>query len=146
MQEESDLDILLAITDLLAQHLRQQHEMVIMHPDQIAILDFLRDGLCEKAICLLVSFPGRFVEGDFAGVVVEQRPENRVCSGRSAQLTPSLDLAGLLTGESVVMAVCEVIVDKHRHCAVLVLQAPLDHGDLFFGHLQTGPTVPLEGC
>lgn len=79
VQEEADLDILLAITNLLTQHFRQQHEMVVMHPDQIAVLDFLRDGLCEKAICLLVSFPGRFVKGDFTGVVVEQRPENGVC-------------------------------------------------------------------
>lgn len=41
VQEEPDLDVLLAVADLLAQHLRQQHEVVVMHPDQIAILDFL---------------------------------------------------------------------------------------------------------
>lgn len=47
MQEEADLDVLLAVTDLLAQHLRQKHEVVIVDPDQIAILDLLRNGFGE---------------------------------------------------------------------------------------------------
>ena len=47
MQEEADLDVLLAVTNLLAQHLRQKHEVVIVDPDQIAILDLLRNGFGE---------------------------------------------------------------------------------------------------
>lgn len=85
MQKEANLDIFLAVANLLAQHFGQQHEMVIMHPDEIAVLDFLGDGSGKKAICLLVRFPSRFVKGDFTGVVVEQRPEDGVCDGRSDQ-------------------------------------------------------------
>lgn len=49
-----------------------------MHPNQVAILYFLRDSLCEKTVRFLVSFPGGLVEGDLARVVMEQRPENGV--------------------------------------------------------------------
>lgn len=71
MQEKADLDILLAVTDLLAQHLRQQHQMVVMHPDQITVLNLLGDSLCEKTVRFFVCLPGGLVEGDFTGVVVE---------------------------------------------------------------------------
>jgi len=50
-----------------------------------------------------------------------------------------------LTRESIVVAICQFVVDKDRHCAVFVLQALLDHRYLVFGHLQTGPAIPLEG-
>jgi hypothetical protein len=50
-----------------------------MHPDQISILDFLGNGLGEKAICLLVCFPSGFVKCDLTRVIVKQRPEDRVC-------------------------------------------------------------------
>jgi hypothetical protein len=71
VQEESNLDILLAVTDLLAQHLRQQHQVVVVDPDQIAVLNFFCDSLGEKPICFLVCLPGGLVKGDFTGVVVE---------------------------------------------------------------------------
>jgi uncharacterized membrane-anchored protein len=44
MKEEADLDVVFALADFLAQHLREQHEMVIVDPDQIAVLDFSRDS------------------------------------------------------------------------------------------------------
>lgn len=71
VQEESDLDILLAVTDLLAQHLRQQHQMVIVDPDQIAVLDFLCNGLGEKTVRLLVCLPGGLIKSNLTRVVVE---------------------------------------------------------------------------
>lgn len=71
MQEKADLDILLAVTDLLAQHLRKQHQMVVMHPDQITVLNFLGDSFCEKTVRFFVCLPGGLVEGDFTRVVVE---------------------------------------------------------------------------
>lgn len=33
VQEETNLDVLLAVANLLAQHLWEQHKMVIVHPD-----------------------------------------------------------------------------------------------------------------
>lgn len=44
MKEEADLDVVFSLADFLAQHLRKQHEMVIVDPDQIAVLDFSRDS------------------------------------------------------------------------------------------------------
>lgn len=78
VQEEANLDILLTVANLLAQHLGQQHEVIIMHPDQITVLDLLRNRLGEQPIRLLVCFPCGLVECDLTGVVVEQRPEDGV--------------------------------------------------------------------
>lgn len=44
VQEETNLDVLLAITDLFPQHLWKQHEMVVVDPDQISVHDFFGDG------------------------------------------------------------------------------------------------------
>jgi hypothetical protein len=58
MQEESDLDVLLTISNLLAKHFREEHEVIIMNPDQISILDFFRNGFGKKAVRFLVCLPG----------------------------------------------------------------------------------------
>lgn len=71
MQEEPNFDVLFAITNLFSQHLRKQHEVVVVDPDQISILDFFRNGFGKESVGLLVSLPGRLVERDFTRVVVE---------------------------------------------------------------------------
>lgn len=79
VQEEANLDVLLGVADFLAKHLRQQHQMVVVNPDQIAILNVLDDSLGKQAVDFAVSGPCALVKCDFTGVVVEKRPENRVC-------------------------------------------------------------------
>lgn len=78
MQEEANLDVLLGVADFLAQHLGQQHQVVIVDPNEVAILDILDHLLGEQTVDLLVGFPGGLVKCDLAGVVMEKRPENRV--------------------------------------------------------------------
>ena len=48
--------------------------MVIVHPDQITILNILCDGFCEQAVRFCVGLPGRLFERDLSRVVVEQWP------------------------------------------------------------------------
>lgn len=50
-----------------------------------------------------------------------------------------------LTGKSIVVAIGEFIVDKHRHGTVFILQTLLHDGDLRLGDFQAGPAIPLEG-
>jgi len=76
MKEETDLDVRFGIPNLLAQHLRQKHEMVIVDPDQIPILDFARDSPRKKPICIPIRIPRGFIEGNFTRVVMEKRPED----------------------------------------------------------------------
>lgn len=86
VQKEADLDVLdwlLAFArvavDLLSKQLGQQHQVVVLDPDQIAIADNLRDGLGEESVGLLVCAPVLLVERDLTRVVVEQWPENAIC-------------------------------------------------------------------
>ena len=54
VQEESNLDILPGVADLLAQHLGEEHEMVVVDPDHVAVLHVFGHGLGEEAVHLLV--------------------------------------------------------------------------------------------
>ena len=47
MKEEPDLDILLAVSNLLPKHLREQHQVIVMNPNQISVFNFFRDSLCK---------------------------------------------------------------------------------------------------
>ena len=48
VKEKSNPNILLSQeTKLLLKQFRKKHEMIIMHPDQVALLGFLSDGLGE---------------------------------------------------------------------------------------------------
>jgi hypothetical protein len=79
VQEETNLDILLALLcDLIAQHGWQKHEVVVVYPDQVIVLDVSSNGLCEQLVCFCICGPCRLVEGNLTGMVVEERPEDRV--------------------------------------------------------------------
>ena len=74
VEEEANLDVLLAVANLLTQHLGQQHQVVVMDPDHISVLYIIDDCLGEQAVHLTVCTPCRLVEGDLTGVVVEKGP------------------------------------------------------------------------
>lgn len=71
VEEKADLDVLLAVADLLAEHLRQKHQVVVVNPDQVTISDFLGNCFGKEAVCFFISFPCRLVKRDFTWVVVE---------------------------------------------------------------------------
>lgn len=52
--------------------------MVIVDPDQIAILNIFGNSLCKQAVRLFIRIPREFVKGNLAGMIVEQRPEDRI--------------------------------------------------------------------
>jgi hypothetical protein len=78
VEEKADTDVLLGGGDLLAEHLGEQHQVVIVDPDKVVILHILEDGLGEETVDFLVGSPGGLVKGDLTGVVVEEGPEDRV--------------------------------------------------------------------
>jgi hypothetical protein len=83
VQEEANLDILLGVSKLFSQHLRQKHQVVVVDPNKVAVLHILDDCLGEEAVDLLICAPRRLVKGNLAGVVVEERPQDRVCKEKN---------------------------------------------------------------
>jgi hypothetical protein len=79
VKEKANLDVLLGLANLLAQHLRHEHEVVVVDPHHVVILHILCDRLCEQAVGLAVCLPCGLVEGNLTGVVVEQRPHDGIC-------------------------------------------------------------------
>lgn len=47
MEEEPDFDVLLAVSNLLPKHLRKEHQVVVVYPNQIPIFDLLCDSFGE---------------------------------------------------------------------------------------------------
>lgn len=78
VQEEANLDILLGVANLLAQHLGKEHEVVVVDPNQVAILNIVHNGFGKQAVDFAVGAPCTLVECDFTGVVVEEWPEDGV--------------------------------------------------------------------
>lgn len=76
VQEESELDVALSVTNLFAEHGRQEHQVVIVHPNQVVVLDIFCNLLGEEPVGFAVCVPCGLVEGDLTGVVVEQGPQN----------------------------------------------------------------------
>lgn len=79
MQEETNLDILFGVSNLFSQHLRQEHQVVVVDPNKVTVLHILDDCPCEEAVDFLICAPRRLVKGNLAGVIVEERPQDRVC-------------------------------------------------------------------
>ena len=80
VEEEAELNVLLGRANFLPQHGWKKHEVVVMDPDKVIILDVLCDGLCKKAIGFAVGLPRRLVKCNLTGMVVEEGPKNRVCN------------------------------------------------------------------
>lgn len=71
VQEKANLNVFLRCANLFSQHLWQEHEMIVVDPDQISILDILRHDLCKLSVDLYVCIPSGLVEGDLSWVVME---------------------------------------------------------------------------
>lgn len=80
MQEESDLDVLLSLANGLTKQPRQNHQMIILNPDKVAIFYDIGDFGGEFLVCCEVCFPSQFVKVDFSGVVMEEWPAVRSLS------------------------------------------------------------------
>lgn len=78
VQKKAEFDILFCLTNLLAEHGRQEHEVVVVDPHEVVVLDVRGDCLGEQAIGFGVRIPSRFVECDLTGMVVEEGPEDGI--------------------------------------------------------------------
>ena len=62
----------------LAQHARQQHELVVVHPDQIVRAGVLDHGVAEPAVGFDVGLPALGREAQTRRQVMKQRPDGLV--------------------------------------------------------------------
>lgn len=149
MQEEADLDPgdlgwLIVLTLDALQHLLhiggsradtivqrsqehgKEHQVVILNPDHGAGSELLHNGLSEGVVRLPVGLPIFLFEVHLSGVVVEERPKDRVA-------------------EAVVVSVCDVIVEIDGLAGVLLHQPLVDDGAILWRNEETRPANPGEG-
>ena len=97
VQEEPDG----RIRQRLAQHRRQQHEVVVLDPQRVARARFCQCYLAESFVHAPVCLPFFLVEAGELGEPVEQRPDGRV-------------------GEALVVGFGVAVVQEHRAAIALV--------------------------
>ena len=109
-----------------SQHRGEKHELVIMYPDQIALLYYLEHLCREGPVYVLVMFPpSRFVT-QIIGQVMQQWPD-----------------AGI--GKTLVEFGSFFSAEKHRDAAIFFGQFPCNFlSTVFFGERRTRPTNPLS--
>jgi hypothetical protein len=76
MEEEADLDVLIGVTKFFSEHCGEKHQMVVVNPYHVAVLDVFGNSFGKQSICFSVRTPCRFVKCYFAGMVVEERPKD----------------------------------------------------------------------
>jgi hypothetical protein len=103
MQEEANLTILAHLFQPFTEHRRQEHEMVIMHPDKVPVLCYLANSFRECLVGLIICFPVLLVEINFARMVMKQRPKDRVA-------------------ETVVMHISYFVLQENGHTRMLILK------------------------
>ena len=90
VEEESKLDVAFRVANLLSEHCWEQHQVVVVDPNEVVVLYVLCDCLGKEAVGFAVGVPCRFIERNLTRMVVEQRPENRVCGQSVVRLVDSL--------------------------------------------------------
>ena len=77
MQEESNADIVLAQgCEFFAENFRKKHEVIVVDPDQVPFPGLMGDSLREQTVRLTIRVPGSFVENNFTGMVMQERPQD----------------------------------------------------------------------
>ncbi len=74
MEEESYA----RIRETLAEQPRDEHQLVVVHPDGVAVLIGLRDNVGEFLVDAPVRLPAGRIDGHAIDLVMEQRPQHAV--------------------------------------------------------------------
>lgn len=103
----------------------KEHQVVILNPDHGAGSELLHDGLSEGVVRLPVGLPVFLFKVHLSGMVVEKRPEDRVA-------------------ETVIVPVCDVIIEVDGLAGVLLHQPLVDDGTILWRNEETRPANPGE--
>ena len=78
VEEKPDFDVVLSVPNLLSKHFWEQHQVIVVYPNKVTILNFLRDSFGEQAVGYFICVPCRFIERDFSGVVMKEWPKDGI--------------------------------------------------------------------
>jgi hypothetical protein len=87
MQKPADGDVDVHPLGSLPDHKREEHKVVIVDPDLVAVFQMGHNGVCEDLVRSMVRKHGIIVERDLVELVVEQRPYRGVCHHKVSTLT-----------------------------------------------------------
>src|SRR4029077_2195087 len=67
------------VRQFITKHLREQYQVIVMHPYQITRLVMIQDRFAENLVCFDVCVPVPCIELQLGREVVEYRPEGLIC-------------------------------------------------------------------
>lgn len=71
VQEEANPDVLNRCSDLLSQHRREKHEVIVVDPDEVAVLDRFSYSFRKQSVRITIRDPCVLIEANFSGMVME---------------------------------------------------------------------------
>ena len=75
MEEESDFDVfLVSFGYFFAEQTREDHQMIILDPNEIIIFDDIGDILGKYKVCFSICIPDFFVKVSLSRMVMEEWP------------------------------------------------------------------------
>jgi len=78
VQEPANGDVDVHLLSSLSQHEREEHEVIVVHPDVITVFEVRHYRVCKDLVRFAVCQHGVVVEGDLVELVVKQWPDGGV--------------------------------------------------------------------
>lgn len=85
VEEPADFHIDLLDVGQVTKHSREEHQVVVMDPDNVASLQLLDEAVGKQLVDLLVGGPDGFIKSRLTRMIVEQRPQDFVCESATVR-------------------------------------------------------------
>jgi hypothetical protein len=127
----------------LPKHEREEHEMIVMHPDMITISQMGQDCVGESFVRFAIRRHGVQVEADSVELVVKQWPDCGIYHQPISTSASGLH-NGMRTREAIVVEFGGMLVKQYRNGVVIFRETPLQFRNILFGNLQSRPAKPKK--
>jgi hypothetical protein len=124
----------------LPKHEREEHEMIVMHPDMITISQMGQDCVGESFVRFAIRCHGVQVEADSVELVVKQWPDCGIYHQPISTSASGLH-NGMRTREAIVVEFGGMLVKQYRN-GVVIFRETLQFRNILFGNLQSRPAKP----
>jgi hypothetical protein len=88
MEKKANLDIAPGVSELLAQKLRQEHQVVVVDPNIVIISNVKGYFFGKQSVDRLIRHCCCGVRYHFVPETVDERPHDLICGNRSVQHEP----------------------------------------------------------
>jgi hypothetical protein len=141
MQKPAHGNLDVQLLGSLPKHKREEHKVIVVHPDVIAVSQMGHNRICESLVRFAIRRHGVQVELDFVELVVEQWPDRGICH-RSINISMSDMSKSMRTREAIIVELGCTLVKQYRNSFVIFRKCALQSRYILLGYLEPRPAEP----